>query len=201
MEPPDVDVEVVIAGRSNAGKSSVLRGLTGHDFDVGRRPGVTLEPNTYDYGDIAFTELPGFGFMSGVDEGRQEEIKDDVVAYLEDAVDRGGVAVHVVDLKSFSEVFDRWIDRGEVPYDLDLHDVLVDLGYDVVVAANKTDKLDDLDGTLDGVADRLGYPPPWRQWNDVFAPTCAKRGSIETLRDLLRDAVERAGRPDLVGRV
>jgi GTP-binding protein EngB required for normal cell division len=32
---PDRESEVVLCGRSNVGKSTVMRELTGHDFDTG----------------------------------------------------------------------------------------------------------------------------------------------------------------------
>jgi GTP-binding protein EngB required for normal cell division len=63
---PDCD-EVVLLGRSNVGKSTLMRELTGHSgFTTGRKPGVTRSPNHYDWASEAFmfTDLPGFGFMS-----------------------------------------------------------------------------------------------------------------------------------------
>ena len=42
---PNCEHEVVFVGRSNVGKSTLMREITGHSFDTGGKPGVTREPN------------------------------------------------------------------------------------------------------------------------------------------------------------
>jgi len=182
---PDRAHEVVLVGRSNVGKSTLMRELTGHDVDTGRSPGVTRRPNHFDWApqDFVLTDLPGFGFMSGVPEDVREEIKTDVVRYVEAHADAIRVAVLVVDGKAVVDIIDRHSGEGEVPHVVELYHFLRELGVPTVVAVNKMDKVDDRDARLDALCERLGLATPWQQWQDAIAPISAKRGSIAALNE------------------
>jgi small GTP-binding protein len=192
--------EVVLVGRSNVGKSTLMRELTGHSVSTGRKPGVTRQPNHFDWvaEDFMFTDLPGFGFMSGVPEEHREQIKTDVVRYLEDNAADVLVGVLVVDGKSVVDIIDRHSGEGEVPHDVELFQFLRDLDVPTVVAVNKMDKVDDRDERLDDLCDRLGLLPPWQQWRDTVAPISAKRGDVEALTDALGTHFHDAKRDDLL---
>jgi small GTP-binding protein len=196
---PDRD-EVALVGRSNVGKSTLMRELTGHSVRTGRKPGVTREPNHFDWAPegFMFTDLPGFGFMSGVEEARREAIKTDVVRYLETYADRILVGVVVVDGKAAVDIIDRHAEAGEVPHDVELFHFLQELDVPTVVAVNKMDKVDDRDERLDDLCDRLGLLPPWQQWRDTVAPISAKRGAVEPLREALRSHFHEQKRDDLL---
>lgn len=197
---PERSAEIVFVGRSNVGKSTLMREYTGHDFSVGRAPGVTRSPNYYDWEseDFLLTDLPGFGFMEGVDPDRREEIKTGIVRYLEEYQEHFLLAVLVVDGKSVIDIIDRHSDRGEVPYAVDMFGVLQELGVPTVIAVNKMDKVDDRDARLDAVADRFGMIPPWKQWRDVIAPVSAKKGQVEALSGVIRDELHEQSRDDLL---
>jgi small GTP-binding protein len=196
---PDRGAEVVLLGRSNVGKSTVMRQLTGHAVPTGQRPGVTREPNHYDWAseDFVLTDLPGFGFMSGVEASEREQIKTDVVRYLEAHADEILVGVVVLDGKAVIDIVDRHSGPDEVPHAVELYHLLEELGIPGVLAVNKMDKVDDRDGRLDAVADRFGLLPPWTQWRDVIAPIAAKHGRMEPLKQAVRTHLEAAKRDDL----
>jgi small GTP-binding protein len=198
---PDRGAEIVFVGRSNVGKSTLMREFTGHAFDTGSKPGVTRSPNHYDWAseDFVFTDLPGFGFMEGVDEAVRERIKTDVVRYVEEHAEAILVGVLVVDGKAAVDIIDRHEARGNVPHDVEMFHFLRDVGIPTVVAVNKMDKVDDPDDRLDAICDRLGLVPPWQQWDDVVAPISAKRGRIDPLREALRTHLHEQGRDDLLG--
>jgi small GTP-binding protein len=197
---PDRDAEVVLAGRSNVGKSTLMRQLTGHTFDTGKKPGVTREPNHYDWAseDFVITDLPGFGFMSGVPEERRERIKTDVVRYVEEYADRILVAVLVMDGKSAVDIIDRHSGPDEIPYDVEMYGFLQDVEIPTVVAVNKMDKVDDRDERLDEICDRLGLYPPWQQWRDRIAPISAKRGNVDAMTEAVREKLHEQKRDDLL---
>jgi small GTP-binding protein len=191
--------EVVLLGRSNVGKSTLMRELTGHDVTTGKRPGVTRQPNHFDWAaeGFMFTDLPGFGFMAGVEEERREQIKTDVVRYLEANADDVLAAVLVVDGKSAVDIIDRHSGPDEIPHVVELFSFLQELGVPTVVAVNKMDKVDDEDERLNELCDRLGLVPPWQQWQETVAPISAKRGSIEALNEAVRHHLHEQERDDL----
>lgn len=196
---PVRSAEVALVGRSNVGKSTLMRQLTGHSFDTGRKPGVTREANHYDWAseDFLITDLPGFGFMSGVPSERRESIKTDVVRYLEAFADNILVGVIVVDGKAVIDIIDRHSGEDEIPHAVEFYYVLEDLGIQPVIAVNKIDKVEDRDERLDAVADRFGLIPPWTQWRDVIAPISAKNGQISSLNEAISTHLDRAKRDDL----
>jgi len=199
FEHVDAKHEVVFIGRSNVGKSTLMGGLVHTKVRKGRRPGVTLRPNYYPCGDLLITDMPGYGYMKGVDYKKQHRIRDLIVKYFEDNASRIICAVQVVDAKSFSEVVDRWDGRGEVPIDIELFEFLKDLNIPVVLAINKMDNIYDRekDMVLNDIVLRLGYNPPWTNWLENIAPISAKRGDVEHLRKLLKDKLRAIMRPDL----
>jgi small GTP-binding protein len=196
---PDRGAEVVLAGRSNVGKSTLMREITGHDFDTGQRPGVTQQPNHFDWTstDFVVTDLPGFGFMKGVPEDVREEIKTGVVRYVEEYADQILVGILVVDGKAAVDIIDRHSGPDEVPHDVEMFHFLRDVGVEPVVAVNKMDKVDDRDARLDALCDRLGLVPPWKQWQETIAPISAKRGNVAAMNEAVREHLHEAGRDDL----
>jgi small GTP-binding protein len=192
--------EVVLVGRSNVGKSTLMRLLTGHDVTTGRKPGVTRSPTHFDWHaqKFMFTDLPGFGFMEGVPAERREQIKTDVVRYVEENADDILAGVLVLDGKAAVDIIDRHSGPDEIPHDVELFGFLQDVDVTPVVAVNKMDKVDDRDERLDAICDRLGLYPPWQQWQDTVAPVSAKRGSIEPLLEILRTRFREAKRDELL---
>ena len=197
---PDRSAEIVLVGRSNVGKSTLMRELTGHGkFDTGGKPGVTRKPNHYDWAaeDFVITDLPGFGFMSGVPEDVRERIKTDVVRYLEEHAEEILVGVLVVDGKSAVDIIDRHSGPDEIPHDVEMFGFLQELGIPPVVAVNKMDKVEDEDERLDELAERLGLYPPWQQFDETIAPIVAKRGNVEALNEAIRHHLHEQRRDDL----
>ena len=186
---PDRDAEVVLVGRSNVGKSTLMREITGHTFDTGGKPGVTKKPNHYDWAseDFVITDLPGFGFMSGVPDDVRERIKTDVVRYVEANAEKILVGILVVDGKSVVDIIDRHSGPDEIPHDVEMFGFLQELGIPAVVAVNKMDKVDDRDERLDAVAERLGLYTPWQQFDEIIAP----------LNEAVRHHLHEAKRDDL----
>ncbi len=193
------EFEIIFVGRSNVGKSSIIRKLTSSKVRVGKRPGVTLKPTHIRLGDLLVTDMPGFGFMSGVKERKQDIVKDKIVHYIEDNAGRIDLAVLVIDGSSFLEIVARWEERNEIPVDIELFRFLNEVGVPVILAINKMDKIDrDMaDHVLDEIMERIGLPSPWNMWQDVVVPVSAKEEDLKKLSSCIRQRMHLAKRDDL----
>lgn len=179
--------KIVFVGRSNVGKSSTIRALTGAKLKVGRRPGVTLKPNFVPYGKLTIVDMPGFGFMERVAKKRQEDIKNFIVRYLEKSEDIL-FAVQVTDAKAFAEIAKRHQARGEIPVEIEMFQFLQELKLKPILVANKIDKIPvpRRDEVLEEISQMLGL----ESWANVIIPFSAKRK--EGLQELRRAMRERA---------
>jgi GTP-binding protein EngB required for normal cell division len=177
--------EVIFAGRSNVGKSTLFSSLFKVEVRRGKKPGTTIKPNTIKAGNVLFTDLPGFGYIYGVERSLNERIKDFVVRYIEENADRIVCAVEVIDAKSFLEIAERWEKRGFIPIEIEMFDFLNEFDFRVMVAANKIDRVDDIQ-VLDRIVEKLGMDPPWTKWRHVIFPTSAKKGEVENIKKALK---------------
>jgi len=192
--------EAIFVGRSNVGKSSLIRELFGVKVKVGKRPGVTLRPTHYQVSDILITDMPGFGFMSGIKDRKQDIVKDKIVHYIEDNCKRIKFGILVIDGPVFPEIVYRWNSKEQIPIDIEMFDFLREVGIDTLIAANKMDKIkeNEYDSLLEEIAVLLGLAPHWQKWKNLIAPVSAKKGCINTLKTLLRDRLHEMKRDDLL---
>ncbi len=132
---------IVFAGRSNVGKSSLIRALTGRRLRVGKKPGSTRWEQFVDLGSIVFVDIPGFGYMARQSKKAIEETKTLVIQKLEKWSSRLVLAVLVIDTSLFRELVERWEGRGEIPIDVEFYGFLSEIAPNVIVVANKIDKV------------------------------------------------------------
>lgn len=194
-------MEIVLVGRSNVGKSSLIRRLTGKRTPIGKRPGVTRRPLQYTCGELRVVDMPGFGFMAGVSRERQERIKTSIVRYLERNRAKILFAMEVVDARAFSEIAERWEKRGQVPVDIEMFQFLQELELRPILVVNKIDLIypEERDGVLDEICEKLGMSFPWRQWADVVVPFSAKTGEgFKELRRLIWERLKETGHERLM---
>jgi GTP-binding protein EngB required for normal cell division len=131
---------IVFAGRSNVGKSSTIRALTGKRVRIGKKPGSTRWELLIDFGPITIVDIPGFGYMAGQSKTTIEETKTNVVQKLESWQDKIALAILIIDISLFRELYERWSSRGEIPIDVEFYGFLSEIAPSVVVVANKIDK-------------------------------------------------------------
>ncbi len=129
--PPIRALEIAFAGRSNAGKSSLMNALTGRKAlaRVSQTPGRTRQINFFDLGgELVLADLPGYGFAqaSKADAARWNAL---VFDYL-----RGRPNLRRVML-----LIDSW--RGPMPPDIEVMALLDKAAVSYQLVLTKTDKL------------------------------------------------------------
>jgi GTP-binding protein len=93
--PPDTGIEIALAGRSNAGKSSALNLITGQRAlaRISKAPGRTREINFFAVDELRrLVDLPGYGYAKVSQEVRQQWQRN-IARYLETRHSLGGVIV------------------------------------------------------------------------------------------------------------
>ncbi|MFW9809792.1 MAG: GTP-binding protein EngB [Candidatus Thorarchaeota archaeon] len=177
---------IVFAGRSNVGKSSTIRALTGKKVRVGKKPGSTRWELMIDFGPITIVDIPGFGFMAGQSKTAIEETKVNIVQKLESWSKRLVLSILIIDISLFREIFDRWSSRGEIPIDVEFYSFLSEISPNVIVLANKSDKLKkrNLTDELAFLVDRLKEVEPATEPIVVVA-SALKRFGIKELTETI----------------
>ncbi len=145
---------MVVSGRPNAGKSSLLRNLLRKDIykrysiSTGKHPGTTRTLHEIPLlGDeLVIVDLPGWGRVASRSRKYKDRLLDEVVAFLEAKGPQVVLALHVVDLRTFREVSERLDEKGYVPIDLEmlgfLREVIPSSGA-LHVVLTKIDKFSD----------------------------------------------------------
>jgi len=193
-------MEILLLGRSNVGKSSVIRRLTGKRVPVGKRPGVTRKPLRLKFGELEIVDMPGFGYMAGVSRKKQETVKTEIVRYIEKNRKNIIFALEVIDARAFGKIVERWEQREQVPVDIEMFQFLKEMELHPIVVANKIDLIypEERDMVLDETCEKLGLQPPWRQWLDTIAPISAKSGEgVKELKKLVKQRLSKLGQERL----
>jgi GTP-binding protein len=120
--PPDVGFEVAFAGRSNAGKSSVINAVTGQRAlaRISKTPGRTQQINFFDLGSQRrLVDLPGYGFAR-VPPAVRERWDRLIDRYLRDRRSLAGMVL-VMDARHPLTDFDRRMLQWCMAADLAVH--------------------------------------------------------------------------------
>ncbi len=185
---------VVFAGRSNVGKSSTIRALTGKKVVVGKHPRSTRWEKMFHLGSISIVDIPGFGFMRGKSKTTIEEMKVTIIQKLEGWSKQIALAVLIVDLSLFRELAERWAKRNEIPIDVEFYTFLTEIASEVIVVANKIDKLNQREEKteLDYLYTKLAEAIPTRN-PAIEMISASKFTGIESLKLLIEEILSRKG--------
>lgn len=130
--PNDGLLQIAFVGRSNVGKSSVINTLTGVKGLAisSSTPGRTLQLNFFLINDSAyFVDLPGYGYAKSSLK-QAEKMRKMIMWYLEHNEKRPNKIVMIIDGLV-----------GPKKFDMEMMELLNENGYEVIVVANKMDKV------------------------------------------------------------
>jgi GTP-binding protein EngB required for normal cell division len=170
---------LIFTGRPNAGKSSIIREVIGFDVKIGKNPGTTRWIHEYPLSKgLILVDMPGYGRMMSVNERLQDKSNRRIIYFLESNASRIALAVHVLDISTFSEVTWRLGTKNFISVDVEMIQLLTKaLGEFPLVAANKIDKTDkeDIDANLKEFTQQIGSSDNSPIENCIF-PVSAKTG-------------------------
>ena len=170
---------LIFTGRPNAGKSSIIREVIGFDVKIGKNPGTTRWIHEYPLSKgLILVDMPGYGRMMRVNERLQNKSNRRIIYFLESNASRIALAVHVLDISTFSEVTWRLGTKNFISVDVEMIQLLTKaLGEFPLVAANKIDKTDkeDIDANLKEFTQQIGSSDNSPIENCIF-PVSAKTG-------------------------
>jgi GTP-binding protein EngB required for normal cell division len=116
--------------------------------------------------------------MAGQSKTTIEETKINIVQKLESWKDDIILAILIIDLSLFRELYERWSARGEIPVDVEFYSFLSEIALNVVVIANKIDKVKKrvLQGEIDFLQSKLKEATPTIDPIMVFTSAQKRQG-------------------------
>jgi len=124
--------QIAFVGRSNVGKSSVINALVGvKDLAISSStPGRTLQLNFFLINEeVFFVDLPGYGY-SKISLKQAEKMRKMIMWYLESGEAKPKKVILIIDANV-----------GPTKFDLEMMELLTENEHEVVVVANKIDKV------------------------------------------------------------
>ena len=136
---------IIFTGRPNAGKSTIIKALTGLRVVAGKRPGTTTKINKYEVSQSLFiVDMPGYGTKVDTNRKWVDKTKDSILNFIECYASQIVVAVHVINITTFIETEERLSRKGFTSLDVEMVKYIKEnIGDYPFVAANKIDKASD----------------------------------------------------------
>jgi len=188
---------VIFTGRPNAGKSSVIRTLTGLKIATGKRPGTTTRINQYEVAqDLYLVDMPGYGTKVDAPKKWEDKTKDSILDFIENYADQIVAAVHVLNIMTFIETEERLAKKGFISIDVEMVQYLREnTGEYPFVAANKIDKgsdkvvMENLEAFIYSLTD--GHP---EEAAGIIYPISAKKNiGVGELKNQLFNKLQKNG--------
>lgn len=168
--------EIVLAGKSNVGKSSFVNSLTNRKSlaRTSSAPGKTRQLNFYNMDDrFYFVDLPGYGY-SQMSKAEQKKVADSIEVYLRNRQNIN-LIILLVDIRHKPTADDRTM----INY-------IRDSGKRYIVIASKSDKIakTKVQTYVDNIAKELEIP------DDLIFPFSSEtKFNLETIWDVIEESL------------
>ena len=191
------DNYVIFTGRPNAGKSTMIRALTGVKVPVGKKPGTTTKINKYEIANgLYLVDMPGYGRKVDAGKHWEDRTKDKILKFIKKEADNIVAAVHVFNINTFIEVEQRLAKKGFISVDVEMVQYIAEnLGELPFIAANKIDKgkEEDVMQNVAAFLDSLTDGDPEAAIHYVFAVSAKKKIGTGELKNRLVQVLYKKG--------
>ena len=188
---------VIFTGRPNAGKSSIIRALSGLKIATGKRPGTTTRINKYEIAqDLFLVDMPGYGKKVDAPKSWEDKTKDSILDFIEDNADQIVAAVHVLNIMTFIETEERLSKKGFISIDVEMVQYIREnTGEYPFVAANKIDKGSDKQvmENLEAFIYSLTGGEPEEAAGYIYPTSAKKKIGVGELKNQLFNRLQRNG--------
>ncbi|MFX0172831.1 MAG: GTPase [Candidatus Hodarchaeota archaeon] len=134
---------IPITGRPNAGKTSLINFLASTKRPIGKKAGTTLRiTKIHLIKDLFLVDLPGFGRITKRSREIENEIKTEIVQYIENLSKHFLFAIHIIDFSTFHFMVQNLEQKGIIPIDIELIQFIAEeTTRTPFIVLNKIDKI------------------------------------------------------------
>ncbi len=134
---------IPITGRPNAGKTSLINYLSHSKRPVGKQAGTTLRIASVPLvKNLFLVDLPGFGRITKRSKKLEDQIKSEIVRFLEDPLNQLLFAIHIIDISTFHHMVTSLERKGIIPLDIEMIQFVTErTNLPPIIVLNKIDKV------------------------------------------------------------
>lgn len=134
---------IPISGRPNAGKTSLVNYLSHSKRPVGKKAGTTIRIESVPLvKNLFLVDLPGFGRITKRSKKLEDQIKDEIVRFLEDTSKQLLFVIHIIDISTFHLMVTSLEKKGIIPLDIEMIQFVAErTSLPPIIVLNKIDKV------------------------------------------------------------
>ena len=184
---------IVFTGRPNAGKSILIRKITGLDAKSGKRPGTTNEIKLYHLSkDLILVDMPGYGRITKRSRKREGLVKDQIIEFIENHGSSIVLTVHIIDASTYLNTSQRLENKGIIPIDIEMIQFLNEnTSSQSLIVLNKIDKINNK--TVEDCLEDLQIRLENIEATTIFTVSAKKGEGIGHLKKAIHDKLIQNG--------